>query len=467
VFRTIRARLTLWYVALLALILFAFSGALYFLLAHGLYQQLDDSLTLNAHQLAGELNIQDGQVHIPNREAADVAALRARGYLIRLLDPQAQVIDINVGSVELPVPPGAREAALQGHDQFETVPLNGENYRLYTLPLDDNGQLQGMLQIAQNYGGIENTLRQLLVALSIIVPLTVLVATIGGTWFVQRALAPIDQITRAAQRISAQDLSRRLNLNLPADEIGRFASTFDAMLARLDDAFRREREFTANASHELRTPLTVMRGEIDVVLQRPRESAEYQRVLSELGTDVDQLARIAADLLLLARAEVNQLAVAPEPLHAAQLLHAVAEELRPVAESKQIALEVQADPALVFWADEQKMLRTLFNLVDNALKFSPPEKVVRLTAAREGERVSLRVSDQGCGIAPDALPYIFDRFYRGTNGHAPGAGLGLAIARALVLAQGGTLSVDHAAGPGTSFAILMPAEKVQAADRAD
>jgi heavy metal sensor kinase len=458
VFKTIRARLTFWYVALLALILFAFSGALYFLLAHVLYQQLDDSLTLVAHQVAGEMTIRVGRVDIPRSDAADVAALRARGYLIRLLDPQGQVIDVNVGAVELPVPPGGREAALQGRDQFETVPLNGENYRLYTVPLADNGQLQGMLQIAQTYDGIENTLRQLLVALSLIVPLTVLAATFGGMWFVQRALAPIDQITRAAQRISAQDLSRRLNLNLPADEIGRFASTFDAMLARLDDAFRREREFTANASHELRTPLTVMRGEIDVALQRPREPAEYRLVLSELGMDVDQLARTAADLLLLARAEANELAVAPEALHAAQLLHAVAEELRPLAESRHITLEVQADPALVFRADEQKMLRTLFNLVDNALKFSPPEKVVRLSAAREGERVSLRVSDQGYGIAPDALPYIFDRFYRGTNGHAAGAGLGLAIARALVLAQGGTLSVDSAAGPGTCFAILMPAD---------
>src|SRR5262249_50944052 len=159
--------------------------------------------------------------------------------------------------------------------------------------------------------------------------------------------------------ISAQNLSQRLNLHLPNDEVGRLAHTFDAMLARLHDAFRREREFTANAAHELRTPLTVMRGEIDVVLQRPRERSEYEGVLSELGADVDQLSRMAEDLLMLARADAHQIVLNCEELLAAPLLQAVADELRPLAEAQQITFDVQADPALRFWGDEEKMLRIL------------------------------------------------------------------------------------------------------------
>jgi len=310
--------------------------------------------------------------------------------------------------------------------------------------------------VAEVSGTVEATLYKLMFALVVIVPLSLALATFAGMWFARRALLPIDQITRTAQRISAQDLSQRLNLNLPNDEVGRLARTFDAMLARLDDAFRREREFTANASHELRTPLTVMRGGIDVVLQRPRERAEYERVLREPGADVQQLSHMAEDLLMLARADARQIAVTCEELNAAQLLQAVADELRPLAEAQQIALDVHADPALQFWGDEPKMLRVLFNLVDNALKFSAPNTRVLLTAAPKGDVVSLCVRDQGAGIASDALPHIFDRFYRGTNGDASGAGLGLAIARALVQAQGGHISSESALGQGTTFTIELP-----------
>ena len=457
-FKTIRARLTLWYIVLLALILIGFSGALYFTLARALYQRVDDSLTRNAHDLGDGLTIKNGQIDYPGGEndISDLEAVRAQGYLVRVVDADGKVLNTNSTYAPLPVSPDSLAMARSGLSQFQTVSVNSEIYRLYTTPVQEKRQAVGALQVAKVLGAVEATLRELVLALAVIVPLTLALAIFGGMWFARRALVPVDQITRTAQRISAQDLSQRLNLNLPNDEVGRLARTFDAMLARLDDAFRREREFTANASHELRTPLTVMRGEIDVVLQRPRERAEYERVLSELGADVEQLSRMAEDLLMLARADAYQIAVTSEELNAAQLLQAVADELRPLAEAQQISLDVHADPALLFWGDEQKMLRVLFNLVDNALKFSPPDRRVLLTAARNGDDVSLCVSDQGPGIASDALPHIFERFYRGTNGRASGAGLGLAIARALVQAQGGKIAGESALGKGTTFTVEMP-----------
>jgi len=193
-----------------------------------------------------------------------------------------------------------------------------------------------------------------------------------------------------------------------------------------------------------------------VVLQRPREHSEYERVLSELGADVDQLSRMADGLLMLARADAHQIAVTSEELNAAELLQAIADQLRPLAEAQQIRIDVHTDSSLRFWGDEEKMLHVLFNLVDNALKYAPPGTCVVLTAARTDDTVSLRVSDQGPGIASDALPHVFDRFYRGTNGHTSGAGLGLAIARAFVQAQGGTISGESEMGKGTTFTIEMP-----------
>jgi heavy metal sensor kinase len=456
--KTIHARLTLWYIVLLALILIGFSAALYFTLARALYQQADDSLVRNAHDLTEGLRIKNGQFDYPGGEndISDLDAVRAQGYLIRILDVDGKVLNTNPTYAPLPVVPESIAMARRGLPQVQTVSVDGEAYRLYTAPVENDGQPAGALQIAEVLGAVAVTLRELMFALAVIVPLTLALATFGGMWFARRALVPIDQITRTAQRISAQDLSQRLNLNLPNDEVGRLAHTFDAMLARLDDAFRREREFTANAAHELRTPLTVMRGEIDVVLQRPRERTEYERVLSELGADVEQLSRITEDLLMLARADAHQIAITCEELNAAQLLQAVADELRPLAEAQQIALDVHADPALRFWGDEQKMLRVLFNLVDNALKFSAPDTRVLLTATPKGDAVSLCVSDQGAGIASDALPHIFDRFYRGTNGDASGAGLGLAIARALVQAQAGHISGESALGQGTTITVELP-----------
>ena len=457
-FRTIRARLTVWYIVLLALILIGFSGALYVTLARALYQQLDDSLARQAHDLIDGLFIINGQIDYPGGEndMSDLDAVRAQGYLIRVLDADGRILNTNATYAPLPVAPDVVATARQGLAQFQTVSVDGVAYRLLTAPVQNNGQAVGAMQVAQVLGAVDSALSELTLALAVIVPLTLALAMFAGGWFARRALMPIDQITRTAQRISAQDLSQRLNLNLPNDEVGRLARTFDAMLARLDDAFRREREFTANASHELRTPLTVMRGEIDVVLQRPRERAEYERVLSELGADVERLSHMAEDLLMLARADAHQIAVTCEELNAAQLLQAVADELRPLAEAQQIALDVRADPALRFWGDEPKMLRVLFNLVDNALKFSAPKTCVSLTAARKGDSVSLCVSAQGPGIASDALPHIFDRFYRGTNGDARGAGLGLAIARALVQAQGGVISGESQVEQGTTFTVELP-----------
>ena len=457
-FKTTRAQLTLWYVVLLALILIGFSSALYVTLARALYQQVDDAIAQNAHDLVDGLRIKNDQFDYPGGEndITDLDAVRAQGYFIRILDADGTILSSNATYAPLPVTRDALAVAHSGRPQFQTISVDNEAYRLYTMPVKDNQQVVGALQAAHVSGTVEATLRKLTFALVVIVPLSLALATFAGMWFARRALRPIDQITRTAQRISAQDLSQRLNLKLPNDEVGRLARTFDAMLVRLDEAFRREREFTANASHELRTPLTVMRGEIDVALQRPRERAEYEHVLSELGADVERLSHMAEDLLLLARADAHQIAVTCEELNAAQLLQAVADELRPLAEAQQIAIDVHADPVLRFWGDEPKMLRILFNLVDNALKFSARGARVLLTAARTGDVVSLCVSDQGAGITADALPYVFDRFYRGTNGDARGAGLGLAIARALVQAQGGHISGASELGQGTTFTIELP-----------
>ena len=457
-FKTIRARLTLWYVALLALILVGFSGALYVTLARALYQQTDTSLAFKASQLANAVDIVNGRMDYPgkDKDTSDFDAARARGDLVRLLNADGTILNTNPTYAPLPIAPDSFAVAQRGAAQFETVSLNGENYRLYTTPVQDHGKTIGALQMAERLGEIHRALRELAFTLALSVPLTLAAATAGGIFLARRALTPMDRITRAVQRLNAQDLRQRLNLNLPDDEVGRLAQTFDVMLDRLENAFQREREFTANASHELRTPLTVMRGGIDVALERPRTADEYQRVLGELGAQADQLTRLAQDLLTLAYADARQIGVTREELNAAQILGAVADALEPIATAKEIGIQIQADESLAFWGDEQKLLRVLFNLVENALNYSKAGDVVLLSARAAVDSITLAVTDHGAGIAPEDLPHLFERFYRGQNGREQGAGLGLAIARALVQAQGGTIRVSSPARQGTTFTVQLP-----------
>jgi heavy metal sensor kinase len=253
--------------------------------------------------------------------------------------------------------------------------------------------------------------------------------------------------------------------------VGRLARTFDAMLARLDEAFRRQRQFTADASHELRTPLTVIKGDIGVALNRPRGAAEYRRVLAELEDEVDRLTRLVEDLLLLARADTGRPLLQPESLDLAGLLRAVADQVRPLAEAKGLTLHLQVPDSLPLNGDPDKLIRLFLNLLDNAVKYTPAGGQVTLqaTAAVGGwssavtseasPAVIVQVTDTGPGIPPEHLAHIFERFYRADESRsraAGGSGLGLAIARWIAEAHGGRIEVDSEPGRGSTFSVWLP-----------
>jgi len=460
-FSTVRVRLTLWYVLLLGLILVFFSSALYLILARGLYQQVDDGLQLAAEQVAGAVNLENGQL---NWQSGEGASLGERGLLVRIGDLDGRIVASSGPFRDLPVPAAALVAARQGRSYFLTVSLPNDPtpVRLYSIPYQENGQVYGIVQVGQSLESVQDTLRQLLLILAIAVPFTLAIASVGGLFLADRALSPIDRITRAAQRISAEDLGQRLGLTLPDDEVGRLARTFDAMLARLDEAFRRQRQFTADASHELRTPLTVMKGDIGVALNRPRRTSEYRRVLAELEEEVDRLTRLVEDLLLLARADTGQPLLHPEPLDLAGLLRAVVEQVRPLAEAKGLTLHLQVPDVLLLNGDPDKLIRLFLNLLDNAVKYTPAGGQVTLQTNVVGGKPSaviVRVTDSGSGIPPEHLEHIFKRFYRADESRSRaggGSGLGLAIARWIAEAHGGRITVDSELGRGSTFSVWLP-----------
>ena len=457
---TLRARFALWVAALLLAVLTVFGAFVYFSLAQGLAGALDDSLRLSASQVAAAVNIEDGQINFADSllEGGNVAEeLRGRGLTIRLLDPAGHVVHSFGPYRTLPVDAASLAAGRQGQTAFATVAAagQGEPVRFYTAPIIENGQLVGIVQAAQSLGDAEDTLHRLLAALLIGGPFLTLLAALGSYLLAARALAPIDQITRTARRISAEDLSRRLNLPATNDEIGRLAATFDDMLARLDAAFRRERQFTADASHELRTPLAAMQAILSVTRAQPRSPADYELALADLADEADRLRSLVESLLQLARSE-DAVVATRAAVDLSTLLHDITDSLRPLAEAKGLALICDVPPGLSLVGDGDALIRLFVNLLDNAVKYTERGRIV-VSGRAEAARLRVTVADTGIGIPAEHLPHIFDRFYRVDRARTEGgAGLGLAIALEIARAHGGTITVDSTPGAGTTFTVDLP-----------
>jgi heavy metal sensor kinase len=453
---SIRLRLTLWYIALLAVILAGFSLALYVALSQQLHQGLDDRLRAEAGSLTALLQRNEVEVEGEERTALQ---LPPSEMSVRLLDRSGREAFATGLLRGAPMDAAAREIALRdGGAPFTVSTGSAEVLRGYVIPLMHERDLRGFIEVAQSLDAVEAPLHGLSLILLIAIPATLALAWLGGLFIADRALRPIAAITREAQEISAQQLDRRINLDLPDDEVGRLARTFDAMLARLDAAFRRQRQFTADASHELRTPLTVMKGNIGVALNRPRSAEDYRHTLVQIESEVDRLSRLADDLLLLARSDSGRPLIEYTDLDLAALARRVIDDLRPLAEAKTLSLNLTAPDALPMRGDADRLQRVLYNLIENAIKYTQRGSVdIGLEAASP---IRITVRDTGPGIAAEHLARVFERFYRADSSRTAsnGTGLGLAIAHSIVTAHGGAIEIDSHVGEGTTVVVTMPAQ---------
>jgi heavy metal sensor kinase len=456
---TLRVRFALWVAGLLLVVLAAFGAFVYFSLKQGLRASVDDALRLSASQVTATINVEDGQIDFNDTlpENDPTLGLQERGLTLRILDPAGQVMEALGPYRALPAEAYSLAAAQGGQPGFATLsdPQQGDPVRVYTEPILDNNQLIGIVQVAQSLDNVYEALDRLLSALLLGGPLLVLAAAFGGYFLAARGLAPIDHITRTARRISAEDLSTRINLPATDDEVGRLAATFDEMLARLDDSFHRERQFTADASHELRTPLAAMQAILSVMREKRRAPEDYELAMADLSEEADRLRSLVEDLLRSARGETRQIAVY-DAVDLSTLLRDVTDSLRPLAEVKGLTLNCDVPDGLTLQGDSDALIRLFVNLLDNAVKYTDHGGIdVAARADADGLRVA--IADTGIGIPPEHLVHIFDRFYRVDKSRSsPGVGLGLAIALDIARAHGGTLEVDSIPGVGTTFTFQLP-----------
>jgi len=446
--RTMRLRLTLWYVAVLALSTGVIAVLFYVGLETALMDQVDKGIRETAASEAktsvGDF-LQTGLEQVPDEASSE--------SMIRVLSGEGQVLG-GAGAFRRPSDGRQPRAGLA------TVPAPGARapWRVYTqavkLPTGEPGWLQAGLSLAGTEAALARLRRQLLLGL----PLMLLLAGVGGLFLAGRALAPIDHMATAAEQITGSDLSGRMGPQ-GSDELGRLAAAFDRMLERLDKAFQRERRFVSDVSHELRTPLTALRGRIEVTLTRPRSRLEYEDTLRALETEVARLTRLSEDLLLLARFDRGVLAPRMEQVDLSGLLASVAEQVRPLAQARSQMLVEDIEPGLGLCAEPDQLVRLFFNLLDNAVKFSGDGGRIGLTGRRSGASITVAVSDTGAGIGAEHLDSIFERFYRTEESRARatgGHGLGLAIANEVVRAHGGALSVSSRLGEGSTFTVTFP-----------
>lgn len=456
--RSIRLRLTLWYVLLLAVILAAFSTGIYLTLRHSLFANLDDSLRNRSNILLDVVGYEEDRPTLAGRVSS--ADPNVGEHFVRVFDADGAVtFDNGVDVGNLPVDSEAVQRALAGVSSTGTLKVGNDTMRVQVVPIRRNGEIGGVLEVGLSEDDVSETLQMLLLILAVAYPATLAVASLGGTFLASRALSPIDRITRLARRISAEDLSQRLDLAPPADEVGRLARTFNDMIARLDAAFRRQRQFTADASHELRTPLTAIKGQVEVALSRQRGADAYRDVLRGVNDEVDRLIRLVGSLLTLARADAGEIPIASERVDLGGLVTGAVTQVRPAAERKEIEVHLEAGPDATLQADEDLLLQLLLNLLDNALKHTPRGGQVTVGWDADDEAVGLWVRDTGIGIAPEHLEPIFDRFYRVDRARSRaegGAGLGLSISRWIAEAHGGTIAVESSPGQGARFTVTLP-----------
>ena len=446
--RTMRLRLTLWYVAVLALSTGVIAVLFYVGLETALRNQVDrgiqETASSEAKTSVGDF-LQNGPEQAPDEASSE--------SMIRVLGGEGQVLG-GAGAFLRPRAGGQPRAGLA------TVPAPGDRvpWRVYTqavtLPTGEPAWLQAGRSLAATEAALARLRRQLLLGL----PLMLVLAAVGGLFLAGRALAPIDHMATAAEQITGSDLSGRMGPQ-SSEELGRLAVAFDRMLERLDKAFQRERRFVSDVSHELRTPLTALRGRIEVTLTRPRSRPEYEDTLRILETEVARLTRLSEDLLLLARFDRGALTPRLEHVDLSLLLASVAEQVRPLAQARSQLLVEDVEPDLGLGADPDQLIRLFLNLLDNAVKFSDDGGRIGLTGRRSGAFIEVEVSDTGVGIGAEHLGNIFDRFYRAEGSRARstgGHGLGLAIASEIARAHGGDLSARSRPGAGSAFTVTLP-----------
>lgn len=462
--RSIKLRLVGWYAGLLAVIFLLLCALLYLDLRNFLENSLRLAQTRRAHQLANALLAHVQQTgepaviseikewYAPETTDRFIRITRANGSLLyRSEAPKDGSFNPSLVPA-LPLHPGADLI------QQQKLP-DGHTLLIAVLDYTPAGTPAYWVEFGALLDPVESMLNHLFLQLALGLPLAVGIITLGGYWLVHRALRPVEQITRAAEQITQLNLSDRLPVTRSGDELERLSQALNRMIARLDDAVQNSRRFAADASHDLRTPLTILRGELENLVEDPALNAELRARLASLLEETIHLSRIVEQLFTLTQLDSGNSCTDRQHFDLSELARTTAEQMSLLAEDKKISLTCQASQSVFIEGDRSRIKQVIVNLLDNAVKYTQSDGRILLRVDASNGHALLEVEDNGIGIPADALPHVFERFYRvdkTRSAEAESAGLGLSIVKSICTAHGAEVKVTSVPKVGSRFSVTLP-----------
>ena len=477
---SIRVRLTLWYTAVLAVVLVALSLITYFIFWQSTVQRTDASLAELSNAflttLDAEINDQTGPDALKLAGRVAITEHRFRDHVFAIFDATG---DLVVSSQDVPLAAPAIDPAPAGlllsnsfqrflsaasrSDRFYgKVRVNRPGYRAFARRFSSGGKA-GTLVILQSLHAQQEMLEEVTATFAWVIPIALLLASVGGYFLARKSLAPVVAMSTQAGRIGAANLHERLAVQNDKDEMGHLAQSFNRLLDRLSESFERQRRFMADASHELRTPVAILRGEAEVALsQQARSLEEYRESLGVLHQEAERLTHIVEDLFTLTRADAGQYPLQPRDFYVDELIAECVHSARTLALAKKISLNFEEASESPIRADESLLRRMILNLLDNAIKYTFEGGRVTVTCRRAADQYVLSITDTGGGIPADLQARIFERFFRADKARSRaendggGAGLGLSISRWIAEAHYGRLELTHSDSAGSTFTAYLP-----------
>jgi len=453
-FRNIRARLTLWNILVFGgiLVVYALGTSWFFLstLTHQLDESLKEDLEL-VEQIVANLPADRLDIETHEEETADLEKF------LEIWSGKGELLyrSKTLGNRVLGGQPDSAEF-FTGVLPHSRVLSDGTRLRVAS-KLHPTGPQPKFIRLAVNEANYFSDIRKFVVMIIIGVPLSLIFIAMSAYWMARNALTPVDTMASRARRIGGLDLSERIPIKNPDDELGRLAIAFNELLERVEKSFKQLKQFTADASHELRTPLTAMRSVGEVGLQSGHSPEEYREVIGSMLEESGRLTRLVDSLLLLARADSGKQVVQSEQIDLMEFAKETSGLLSILAEEKEQEFSIEGEAGVVVSADRKLLCHALINLLDNAIKFSPVRGTIVLKVGTlNRHQASLQVIDSGPGISALDREKIFERFYTIPKNNGSGTGLGLAITKWAIEENGGSIAVANTDGPGTTFHITLP-----------
>ena len=462
---SVRGRLTLFYVVALAAALIVVGGLIYVLLARALYTRIDDNLRAVVQIATTSLtnDLAEGQ-DIEDAARSTAAELSSRQQMLAIYDGDGRLLAESGRDDDLEITLPALEAIPTNEVSLFTLAEaedDDDRHRLavrrVTIAPADT---KYVIVVGSSLEPTDEELESLREILAYVVPIALVLAGAGGWFLARQSLSPVAAMAERARKIGVENLSGRLPVANPRDELGQLAETFNDLLSRLETSLLQQRRFMADASHELRTPVATSRTAASVALQQThRDEPEYRDTLAIIEQQTTRLSRIVDDMFTLARADAGSYPVRNAPMYLDEVVEEVVRAARILAAAREVTIELATTSSASFTGDEDLVRRLVTNLVDNAVRHTPVGGVVGVDLQRVLDGYVISVTDRGPGIPPDIQEHIFQRFYRGDVARTRadgGAGLGLALARWIANVHGGDVTLVRSSVEGTTFTTSLP-----------